>query len=56
MADLPPKYDPTGATARRPAEEINDPLIADARNYYKVEKWTKGIRVDHLLYAGKQPG
>jgi hypothetical protein len=41
MADVPPKYDPTGATARRAAEETNDPLIADTRNFYKVEKWTK---------------
>ena len=53
MADLPPKYDPIGATTRRPAEETNDPLIADARNYYKVEKWTKdGTKIDHMLYAG----
>jgi hypothetical protein len=34
-------------------EETNDPLIADARNFYKVEKWTKdGSKVDHMLYAG----
>jgi hypothetical protein len=34
-------------------EETNEPLIADARNYYKVEKWTKdGTKVDHMLYAG----
>ena len=34
-------------------EETNDPLIADHRNFYKVEKWTKdGTKVDHLLYAG----
>ena len=53
MADLPPKYDPTGATARRPIEETNDPLIAVARNYYRVEKWTKdGTKVDHTLSAG----
>jgi hypothetical protein len=53
MADLPLKYDPIGATARRAAEETNDLLIADARNYYKVEKWTKdGSKIDHLLYAG----
>jgi hypothetical protein len=39
MTDLPPKYDPPGAIAR--AEETNDPLIADHRNFYKVEKWTK---------------
>ena len=29
------------------AEETNDPLIADNRNFYKVEKWTKdGAKVD----------
>jgi hypothetical protein len=34
-------------------EETNEPLIADHRNFYKVEKWTKdGSKVDHMLYAG----
>ena len=34
-------------------EETNDPLYADDRNFYKVEKWTRdGMRVDSLLYAG----
>jgi hypothetical protein len=34
-------------------EETSEPLIADARNYYKVEKWNKdGTKVDHMLYAG----
>ena len=34
-------------------EETNDPLIADDRNFYKVEKWTRdGTKVDSLLYAG----
>jgi hypothetical protein len=34
-------------------EETDQPLIADDRNYYKVEKWTKdGTKVDRLLYAG----
>ena len=34
-------------------EETNEPLIADDRNYYKVEKWTKdGAKVDSMLYAG----
>jgi hypothetical protein len=38
---------------RLSAEETNDPVIADHRNFYKVEKWTKdGSRVDHMLYAG----
>jgi hypothetical protein len=34
-------------------EETQDPLVADARNFYKVEKWTRdGTKVDSLLYAG----
>jgi len=34
-------------------EETTDPLIADAYNFYKVEKWTKdGTKVDSLLFAG----
>ena len=34
-------------------EETDDPLLADDRNFYKVEKWTQdGMRVDSLLYAG----
>jgi hypothetical protein len=34
-------------------EETDNPLLADDRNYYKVQKWTKdGTKVDSLLYAG----
>ena len=34
-------------------EETFDPLYADDRNFYKVEKWTRdGQQVDHLFYAG----
>jgi hypothetical protein len=34
-------------------EETDNPLLADDRNYYKVEKWTwDGMKVDSLLYAG----
>ena len=34
-------------------EETDEPLIADDRNYYKVEKWTKdGMKVDCMLFAG----
>ena len=34
-------------------EETDEPLRADDRNFYKVEKWTRdGMRVDSLLYAG----
>ena len=36
-----------------PNEETDNPLFADERNFYKVEKWTKdGIKVDRMLYAG----
>jgi hypothetical protein len=34
-------------------EETDEPLVADHRNYYKVEKWTNdGSKVDRMLYAG----
>jgi hypothetical protein len=33
-------------------EETNEPPLADHRNYYKVEKWTKAGRVERMLYAG----
>ena len=34
-------------------EEIEEPLIADHRNFYKVEKWTKdGSKIGRMLYAG----
>jgi hypothetical protein len=33
-------------------EETDDPLRADDRNFYKVEKWAKdGTKVDRMLYA-----
>jgi hypothetical protein len=35
-----------------PDEETTEPLLADHRNYYKVEKWTKAGRVERMLYAG----
>jgi hypothetical protein len=38
-------------------EETTDPLVADARNFYKVEKWTRdGTKVDSLLYARNSLG
>jgi hypothetical protein len=38
-------------------EETNEPLIADHRNFYKVEKWTRdGTKIDSLLYAGNNLG
>jgi hypothetical protein len=34
-------------------EETENTILADDRNYYKVEKWTKdGTKVDRMLYAG----
>ena len=31
-------------------------LVADRRNYYKVEKWSRdGQRVEEMLFAGEQP-
>jgi hypothetical protein len=34
-------------------EETDDPLYADDRNFYKVEKWTfDRSKVDSLLHAG----
>jgi hypothetical protein len=34
-------------------EETKNAFLADARNFYKVEKWTRdGLRVDRMLYAG----
>jgi hypothetical protein len=36
-----------------PLEETDNPLYADDRNFYKVEKWTRdGSKIDTLLYAG----
>jgi hypothetical protein len=33
--------------------ETKNPLYADDRNFYKVEKWTKdGSKIERLLYAG----
>jgi hypothetical protein len=50
MRRLPPKYDPKQTQSEG---ETSDPLIADHRNFYKVDKWTKdGSKVDHMLYAG----
>ena len=37
----------------RSDDEIDNPNLADERNYYKVEKWTRdGMKVDRPLYAG----
>ena len=47
----------TGLVAKWSDEETNDPLIADNRNFYKVEKWTKDrTKVDRMLFAGSSLG
>ncbi len=34
-------------------EETDDPLVADRRNFFKVELWTNdGRHVERLLFAG----
>ena len=34
-------------------EQTDNPLRADDRNFYKLEKWTKdGSKIERLLYAG----
>jgi hypothetical protein len=34
-------------------EQTDNPLRADDRNFYKVEKWSKdGTEVERMLYAG----
>ncbi len=34
-------------------EKTDNPLRAEDRNFYKVEKWTKdGAKIDRMLYAG----
>jgi hypothetical protein len=34
-------------------EETDDPLVADRRNFFKVELWTKdGQHIERLLFAG----
>jgi hypothetical protein len=37
-------------------EQTDNPLRADDRNFYKLEKWTKdGTKIERLLYAGNHP-
>ena len=36
-------------------EETDDPLHADRRKFYKVEKWSRdGQRIEKLLFAGSR--
>jgi hypothetical protein len=37
-------------------EETGDPVVADDRNFFKVELWTRdGRRVERMLWAGNVP-
>jgi hypothetical protein len=50
------KADGASSMADWSDEETDQPLIADHRNFYKVEKWSRdGERVTELLFA-QQPG
>jgi hypothetical protein len=41
------------ATTDWAIEETDDPLYADNRNFYKVEKWSKDDhRMERMLWAG----
>ena len=54
MSNLPPKYDPTGAGTPQSDEETDAPLLADHRNFYKVEKWMRdGTMVDSRQQSGQ---
>lgn len=33
-------------------DETTDPVVADVRNFYKVELWTPDDHIVRLLYAG----
>ena len=47
----------SGPCAIRSPTATTDPLIADLRNFYKVEKWTRDeTKVDSMLYAGNSLG
>ena len=38
-------------------EETRDPLVADERNFYKVEKWTRdGTKVEWTLITAQSEG
>lgn len=37
------------------AEETSNPIVADARGYFKVERWTKdGLHIERMIYAGNR--
>jgi hypothetical protein len=36
-------------------EETNDPLLADRRNFYKVEKWLRHTALDRAIENTSKP-
>jgi hypothetical protein len=43
-------YESPAGTAISDDEETNDPIVADVRNFYKVEQWTKdGMHIERTL-------
>jgi hypothetical protein len=36
-------------------KRIVDSVIADVRNFYKVELWTRDDRIERMLFAGDEP-
>ena len=54
MRRLPPKYDPKPTQSEG---ETSAPLIADHRNFYKVEKWMKdGSKVTLCVVGNSSEG
>jgi hypothetical protein len=44
--------DQVGETVFIDDETTDDPVIADIRNFYKVELWTRDDRIERTLFAG----
>ena len=44
--------DRVGETVFIDDETTDDPVIADIRNFYKVELWTRDDRIERTLFAG----
>jgi hypothetical protein len=45
-------FDLVGETMFVDDETTADPAIADIRNFYKVELWTRDDRIERMLFAG----
>jgi hypothetical protein len=49
-------FDLVGETVFVDDETTDDSVIADIRNFYKVELWTRDDRVERMLFAGTSLG